>query len=377
MKRAIAFTGVMRLVLALADCPEANMETKPLETHARLFISVSEEPYEVNQPVTASVTGVSDTDVVFYEWKRGSSIKGPFVVIDGETDAAYTCVGEDYGKYLIVTAFVSRTGYSGEARSEPFGPILADTSNVYTISFETNGGSSIDPVEVFGGSSLERPQNPVKSGLAFDVWYADQSLTTPFNFSSPVTGNATIYAGWAKTKIIFDDLAAFTETSSESAPLGDKVINDFQRGGTTGPTYALSTERDHTTGSGKSFKWANWTAAGLQQRVKFDKMFTSEDVGKTFSISLWVYSASAVNVKLGAFSLSGVSPATSNPTTPIADSGPIPITANTWSQVVWNGYTHTSENVTNMITQIGIEQVTPGPPAATFYIDDITIKETN
>jgi uncharacterized repeat protein (TIGR02543 family) len=246
----------------------------------------------------------------------------------------------------------------------------------YTVTFDTNGGSQVDAVLVAGGRNLSRPDDPAREGLSFDTWYVDRWLTEPFDFDSPIIQDTTIYAGWAKVKIIFDNLTEFIPTSNETETAAVKVINDFQRGGSNSPPplYELSGEQDHTTGEGKSFKWSNWTAAALQQRVKFDKIFTPADMDKIFSISLWVYSPSAVNVKLGVFSVSGVSDMeTPNYTTnPHVNSDPIPITADGWSQVIWTGYTHTNATV----TQLGIEQVSPiGSPAETFYIDDIVVKE--
>jgi peptidoglycan/xylan/chitin deacetylase (PgdA/CDA1 family) len=63
-------------------------------------------------------------------------------------------------------------------------------------------------------------------------------------------------------------------------------------------------------------------------------------------------------------------PATAYQTTPAADSGAVSIAAG-WSRVVWDGYTHTDPQV----TQLGVEQAS-GTAVGTFYIDDITVKET-
>ena len=69
--------------------------------------------------------------------------------------------------------------------------------NSYTVTFNTNGGSSIDSLSVEYGRTVTRPSNPTKSGYEFIGWYTDSSLTEEYNFDSPVTKSMTLYAGWA------------------------------------------------------------------------------------------------------------------------------------------------------------------------------------
>lgn len=53
-------------------------------------------------------------------------------------------------------------------------------------------------VEVENGTTVARPAEPVCAGWTFEGWYADASLTTPYDFSAPVTGDITLYAKWSK-----------------------------------------------------------------------------------------------------------------------------------------------------------------------------------
>ncbi|MDR0565574.1 MAG: InlB B-repeat-containing protein, partial [Prevotellaceae bacterium] len=66
-----------------------------------------------------------------------------------------------------------------------------------TVSFNSNGGSLVDPQTVADNSAIARPANPTKAGYAFSGWYGDAGLATPWSFSSgKVTGNMTLYAKW-------------------------------------------------------------------------------------------------------------------------------------------------------------------------------------
>lgn len=67
----------------------------------------------------------------------------------------------------------------------------------YTVSFETNGGSSIADVTVKAGDTLSKPTNPTKNGYVFNDWYTDQTLKSAYDFSKPVNSSFTLYAAWA------------------------------------------------------------------------------------------------------------------------------------------------------------------------------------
>ncbi|WP_179216023.1 InlB B-repeat-containing protein, partial [Paenibacillus sp. MY03] len=67
---------------------------------------------------------------------------------------------------------------------------------VYTVSFESNGGSSLQPLSVGHGTALVEPEAPIFEGYTFGGWYADSELTEPYLFSAAVKGNVTLYAKW-------------------------------------------------------------------------------------------------------------------------------------------------------------------------------------
>jgi len=70
--------------------------------------------------------------------------------------------------------------------------------NSYTVTFNSNGGSNIATQTVNSGGTATRPANPSLSGYAFDNWYSNEGLTIVYNFSTPVTGNITLYAKWTE-----------------------------------------------------------------------------------------------------------------------------------------------------------------------------------
>lgn len=72
------------------------------------------------------------------------------------------------------------------------------TNNKYTITFETNDGSAIDPKTVDEGIILKKPDDPTKAGYTFAGWYTDAERTKPYDFENAVVSDMTLYAKWEK-----------------------------------------------------------------------------------------------------------------------------------------------------------------------------------
>lgn len=67
-----------------------------------------------------------------------------------------------------------------------------------TVTFETNGGSAMDPVIAQYGETVARPADPVRAGYHLEGWYSDLDLQTAWDFDKDVVrGNMTLYAKWA------------------------------------------------------------------------------------------------------------------------------------------------------------------------------------
>lgn len=70
------------------------------------------------------------------------------------------------------------------------------TRNRYTITFMSNGGSSISSMIVKHGESFKLP-TPSRSGYWFSGWYKDRNYSQRFYDYTGVTQNLTLYARWS------------------------------------------------------------------------------------------------------------------------------------------------------------------------------------
>ncbi len=71
------------------------------------------------------------------------------------------------------------------------------TPITYAVTFESNGGTAVSPVQVNYNSTFAAPTEPTKTDVIFGGWYKEATLTTPWNFTTDVVmGNTTLYAKW-------------------------------------------------------------------------------------------------------------------------------------------------------------------------------------
>lgn len=75
--------------------------------------------------------------------------------------------------------------------------IFAGRHAGFTVSFDTDGGSAVEPVKAMYSDTVSL-ETPVKEGWRFTGWYTDRACTARWSESDPVTGSMTLYAGWEK-----------------------------------------------------------------------------------------------------------------------------------------------------------------------------------
>ena len=77
----------------------------------------------------------------------------------------------------------------------------------YTLSFDTKGGSAIEPQTYYKNEYLTRPADPVYTGHRFLGWFTDEACTKQYDFikKQMPAHDLTLYAGWQDLiKVEFD-----------------------------------------------------------------------------------------------------------------------------------------------------------------------------
>lgn len=90
---------------------------------------------------------------------------------------------------------------------------------MYKITFESNGGTAVAPVEVEWNKTPTMPENPKRTGYSFANWYKDIELTAVYE-PEPVKNDFTLYAGWS--------INQYTVTfNSKGGTPCDPIIGDY------------------------------------------------------------------------------------------------------------------------------------------------------
>lgn len=100
----------------------------------------------------------------------------------------------------------------------------------YTVSFDTDGGSTVESQTVVTGNKATKPAViPTKKGYNFVGWYTDNTYTTEFDFENAIiTDNTTIYAKFEDASIFKLDGYTFNKINTlEELTTGYYVIGGY------------------------------------------------------------------------------------------------------------------------------------------------------
>ena len=167
--------------------------------------------YPLNGPTTLTVKGSNDEDVTIdFPIPAGKVTLQKYDLTinckyaDGSEAKPTHTESLTYGSsYSVASPLI--TGYTADkltvSGSMPDSDVTVDvtfTAKDYTVTYESNGGSTVPSQTVKYNETANKPANPTKSGYTFAGWYTEEKLTNKYDFATPVTGNITLYAKWTR-----------------------------------------------------------------------------------------------------------------------------------------------------------------------------------
>ena len=157
---------------------------------------------------------ITDNITLYAKWTLNTYT----VTFNSNGGSAVSSISANHGSTIDKPADPTRTGYSfsgwfkDSALSNSFtfgnnGDTIIDnttlyakwTLNSYTVTFNSNGGSAVDSVSASHGSTIDKPDDPTKTGYSFAGWFKDSALSSLFTFGSAgdkITDDTTLYAKW-------------------------------------------------------------------------------------------------------------------------------------------------------------------------------------
>ena len=182
MKRIAFFVLlVLSLVIAITACGKDDPQTEPTP--------------DEGEPITYTITWVDE---------NGNTLATQNVKEDAVPSYTYNVTDTAEWDYTF-------NGWSASTGGEALSSIPSATANatyyalvsavkqVYTVSFNTLGGSAVEPQTVEYGSKAAMPEGPTYEGHRFVGWSTSSDDVVEVDFEKAITGNTEYFAVWNKT----------------------------------------------------------------------------------------------------------------------------------------------------------------------------------
>ena len=124
------------------------------------------------------------------------------IAFDTDGGSKIDPITQDYGTTIKAPTAPTKTGYTFMGWN-PALPATMPAENItvtaqwrinqYTITFDTDGGSAVDAQTVAYGEKAKTPADPTKTGYTFAGWELGGNA---YDFAAAVTGNMTLTAKW-------------------------------------------------------------------------------------------------------------------------------------------------------------------------------------
>lgn len=171
----------------------------------------------------------------------------------------------------LFLASCAASGTSSEANS--------DATGVWTISFDSDGGSEVAQIKVKNGEKAIRPTDPTKSGYSFNYWCVDKIAITPFDWDKAITASWTLYASW--TPLSSSSVSSSSSSESEYSSSSSSVSSSEASSSSSlskghGPEGSSFVDY-YLCGAGSLWESENWT---IEEGVRlFSNPSSSSDKG--------------------------------------------------------------------------------------------------
>lgn len=207
---------------------------------------------ETGKKITSETTMPLDGATYYAHW----TINEYTVTFDSNGGSECDPIKKDYNTKLGTLPIPTKVGYTflgwftaledgTEITKDTLMPVDGATYyahwmiNTYTVKFETDGGTAIEPMTVAHGDKLAMPADPEKEMYYFRGWYSDKELKHEYDIDIPVITDMTLYAKYeavvsGKVEINIDKDSPIQLGNKQEeiieAVLSEKEYHDYRYG---------------------------------------------------------------------------------------------------------------------------------------------------
>lgn len=179
---------------------------------------------EVNRDLTLFAGWRQTTATVVFYTGAGSSVADAAVAVGSVAAKPNDPSRDGYAFAGWFTEPLCRAGYEYDftaAVEENLTLYAKWTQTEVTVRLHLYDDVYGDPIRVEIGSLLTAPPAPIRENYVFTAWYADAQRTREFDFTSPMSGDITLYAGWKLTKATITYNLNYPEAGTPETALVD------------------------------------------------------------------------------------------------------------------------------------------------------------
>ena len=140
-------------------------------------------------------------------------------------------------------------------------------AEVYTVQFDTRGGSAIETQEVVQGGTILRPDDTATTKVGYDFagWFKDLTFLTGADFDKPVTENKVFYAKWNPrndTTYTVRHVKQNADGTFDNAEVVEEVLSGTTESQTSAVAKTASSDASFVGFTSQSFSQSKIDASG-------------------------------------------------------------------------------------------------------------------
>ena len=193
----------------------------------------------------------------------------------GTNTSKFSLNVDEFNKVLLVNSISMRFGFTDNSNFISFDPsqLKSLLINNYTVSFNSQGGSSVSTKNAANNSLIIAPGIPTKVGYTFGGWYKEGTCINVWNFiTDNVTSDAILYAKWISKP---SDVISVSYQGHVQSIGWQNWVSDGQEAGTDGKGLRVEALKikliNAPTGANIKYQahvqcigWQNWIGNGQE-----------------------------------------------------------------------------------------------------------------
>ncbi|TCN22570.1 InlB B-repeat-containing protein [Mesobacillus foraminis] len=214
---------VLNMFLGIAFAAEDDDAASPAGTRVETekFTQLETAKMELQNKVTTLEKAKSANATTV------AQLQSKLAAVKALADGLETAQGASAEEIVAVQAAREEASTALEAANDLIGNLTGAASEEdLLVTFDTAGGSAVEPQRVSAGDAIEVPERPKKDGLVFVGWYTDEAASVHmWDFlNNTVVRSMTLYAKWIKVDEKHRLLNAYASAEELESPYVAKTL---------------------------------------------------------------------------------------------------------------------------------------------------------